>query len=1448
MHRPLPHALVLFMVYAVSAFAGTTHPEARDYIVVFHPLAQAGKGGSHQKVTHADRSMRAVVLASLKKASSPGQGPLVRRVFDRVFNGALVRLNGAQRSMLAADPRVRSIERDWTLRGAGQGFEEIGLQEARRLRDPNGLSLRGDGIIVAVLDSGIDYTHPDLGGGFGDGFKVAWGLDLVNGDADPMDDEGHGTHVAGIIAASGAFNGIAPNVRLYAIKVLDGRAEGRASVIIAGIEAALDPDGDPVTDDGADILNLSLHGAGHAGDALALAVDAARDAGALVVVSAGNLGDGQAMGSPASARGALTVAALDGRAPASFSTRGPGVPFTLKPELSAPGVAVRSTWLGGGERTLNGTSAAAPHVSGAAALLMQQQPDWDVETIKTFLIHGAESLGVLNPFEVGAGRINLGDLENSGVLISPSVLNFGVVDPDQDMWEAQAQLRVINNSAPQTFTLSRSSSWDLPQGIALSIEPNSFNLVTGTAQDVLIRLSIDNSRTGLSPEPFLADGGLLLLRTLAGDRRIPTAFRKAHHVSFNLDGPHEGHVEVVGVNQRGLFHQGPLNVSWRRALSPGSYQVIAALKPLTGEGRGVLTAQTVTLDDDMTLNPFAQTHALTLDAVDQTGKPLEPLPSRVTAFVDHAPSDTRVAVSMDGQGIPFDAAPIAEDFRVQLVGHLMRPNHGDFLGFQAHFENGVAGPAHVSVDQRDLTPLHIVHKGGLPSAGGYLPEYRIHTDDGRSASALPFVDNQSDAAPFYARVYEPVAEGPAIYRGIDLGGTSGADLGGLVTVIQPGRVAQAERQSGARLFDLPNHVVSGALGPATPTLGVRGGLGANELILPSPEAVFRDGIGNGPFVENILWRITGPDDQTFETGEVETLRGAVPTRGGGPGIWRFEGNWRGRFRGGPAQGSFSQVFDTQRTDRSAPRLLSLTLFDHEGNPSDVLTADSIFELRLDEVNLGIVRLTLDVGDGPRDAALLESNVGLLRFKPPPLQPGTTTSIAILAQDTEGNLTRFAVDHAYSIGRRRIIPWVVNNQTWTSRIALFNAGDQDSDITLEALDRQGVVRQQQFSLGAGQLRVDQAADLFPDLSGYNLTVVADRNHVYPAFLTLTQRDEGPPSPSQTLAMDVDQLTNRLMFANIAGEGAGALVLSAPNQDPEAETPVLMTLHRGAGMVEPVAVQLQGRRPLALIANQLFPSLKTGEDAWITARAKDGTQLAGTTFSFNSRNEPSMAIALQMHDHLQVVPWMVNNPSWRAQLTLQNLGKEPVLITAKAHASNGDVFEKTLLLDADTTTRKTAQTLFPDLNGYSLELRGDGPFAVAERLVLLDDESETDGSPAQTGAVNRRERAERLLFPYLPGDQVPAIVLSAPAVEGETRVRLTAYNSAGFVDQTEITLQDAAPSACLLSDLFSLQNETPDLAVLIESLDQVPLVGVSFIFNQRGEPSLTRAYGLPRSGDD
>ncbi|MFD6139864.1 S8 family serine peptidase [Promicromonospora sp. NPDC060271] len=263
----------------------------------------------------------------------------------------------------------------------------------------------GTGVDVAVLDTGIDPTHPDLAD------QVAASASFVPTEDYVEDYIGHGTHVASTIAGTGAASdglerGVAPDARLHVGKVLDSNGQGLESWIIAGMEwAARDQD--------ARVVSMSLGGepAG-ADDPMAQALDElTAETGALFVTAAGN-GGPRTISTPALADSALTVGAVDATDTLSeFSSTGPALDGGIKPEVTAPGVdvlAARSQLVRGSGMytTMSGTSMATPHVAGTAALVAAAHPEWTAQQIKEAIVSTAVATPAYMAFEAGSGRVD----------------------------------------------------------------------------------------------------------------------------------------------------------------------------------------------------------------------------------------------------------------------------------------------------------------------------------------------------------------------------------------------------------------------------------------------------------------------------------------------------------------------------------------------------------------------------------------------------------------------------------------------------------------------------------------------------------------------------------------------------------------------------------------------------------------------------------------------------------------------------------------------------------------------------------------------------------------------------------------------------------------------------------------------------------------------------------
>ncbi len=243
---------------------------------------------------------------------------------------------------------------------------------------------RGKGVKLVVIDTGIDMTHPELSG------ILKGGWNAISTAATFNDDNGHGTHCSGTIAAKDddqGVVGVAPQIDLYGVKVLDANGSGTFDDVIAGMLWAVE--------NKMEVASMSL-GASSGNQALADAVEAMRKGGVILIAAAGN--SGGSVGYPAAYPGAIAIAASDSKDKlASFSSRGPQV------AVIAPGVAVKSTYMGGGYDTLSGTSMATPHVAGLTALYVATHKGATPEAARAALAAASTKLAGVPDIGQGAG-------------------------------------------------------------------------------------------------------------------------------------------------------------------------------------------------------------------------------------------------------------------------------------------------------------------------------------------------------------------------------------------------------------------------------------------------------------------------------------------------------------------------------------------------------------------------------------------------------------------------------------------------------------------------------------------------------------------------------------------------------------------------------------------------------------------------------------------------------------------------------------------------------------------------------------------------------------------------------------------------------------------------------------------------------------------------------------
>ena len=521
-----------------------------------------------------------------------------------------------------------------------QSSELVGATKVHDLLTDSGELITGKGVIVAILDTGVDYTHPDLGESIGNDQKVLGGFDFVDNDEDPIDIDGHGTAVAGVIAANGQIKGIAPEASLLAYRVVDRMGNVKSTDLLRALERA--------SQDGADVINLSL-GTKEEIEVLSYAVQNIVDSGIVVVAATGNSGE-RTFGEPAGRKGVIAVGAtlnnvstprdaeviinqdgfeliaatMNGSLPAPngvtgnlvyvhfarsndvdslnltgkialaerggdtgelvyfsekeanvaakgaigliihdyvdrglffgnligehnppdyngtipvvsitqrdgeylidmlvngddvevsilthrsaqlmadrvafFSSVGPVSPFYVKPDIVAPGVSVNTTSINGKYSVVDGTSFAAPHVAGAASLLLQLHPDLTPELVVGILSPTSKVLS--NQYRVivsssiqGSGRLDVFSAINSPLALNPHYLIFHLAEGQPIDVQTLKIISLVNDDVSVMMNVS----WNFDSNVSLSAEYYNIDVKGNLPSEITITASLLGSNPG----------------------------------------------------------------------------------------------------------------------------------------------------------------------------------------------------------------------------------------------------------------------------------------------------------------------------------------------------------------------------------------------------------------------------------------------------------------------------------------------------------------------------------------------------------------------------------------------------------------------------------------------------------------------------------------------------------------------------------------------------------------------------------------------------------------------------------------------------------------------------------------------------------------------------------------------------------------------------------------
>ncbi|SIR74611.1 S8 family serine peptidase [Micromonospora avicenniae] len=717
----------------------------------------------------------AVQAARVAALADVQQLPLIGAVAGHVPKKSDATAKLATNSLLAG---AKKVWLDRKVRATGLATSAAPIAAAPKAGKPGGSDLdwnldqisapdawksgyTGKGVRVAVLDTGADFTHPDLAG------RVVDKADFTVEGGDAVDHNGHGTHTASTIAGTGAAahgdrRGVAPDANLVIGKVLDDNGFGDDSQIIKAVEWAAER---------ADVINMSLGGEApdDGNDPLALAVDAAsRKTGALFVVSSGN--SGGPISAPGSASTALTVGAVDRNGKlAAFSSRGPLVDTSVaKPELVAPGVDIVAARAAGTNlqdpidqyyEGSTGTSMAAPHVAGAAALLAQRHPDWKADRLKAALVGAADPMTGVDPYAVGAGRLNA-ERALSGPTSDQPTVDLGTFSYPQSGTET-ATLTWTGDSTPATVNLDldvtavNHDGTAAPRG-AVTLTTSKVKVKRGSTASTTLR--INRAALAASPGYYLAT----VTARVSGHEPVattPVSFYvepRSFDLTVNtkpMAGTAEGAENWAGVlvtnlddpliSAGGAFIEQGESVTVR--VAAGRYAITggySSYDPATDAQQGAYVG-----DTDVAINGD---RSITLDPA--TARP-------VTAVVDGAPTTPLLAsfiyqqTTKNGQSWWNSVTGLGGGAKVS-VSPLREPSIGSLRAYSAFFLQSPKGTA-------DPYAYDLAHEytGGVPAD----PTYRVSKAEQAELARVDERFNQMDSPEMYTSLRRAMFAPDGVY-------------------------------------------------------------------------------------------------------------------------------------------------------------------------------------------------------------------------------------------------------------------------------------------------------------------------------------------------------------------------------------------------------------------------------------------------------------------------------------------------------------------------------------------------------------------------------------------------------------------------------------------------------------------------------------------------------------
>lgn len=711
------------LLHSDSTHAGpdVSDPQALVELIVRFQAPPLGRGIEAAKggALDAERDALYRTLSALQVgAAKQGREATVLHDYRRAFNGMALTAPRWMRSHLEALPQVDHVltfpvmavappqSNATPVRATAREFEVNRIIGATRVH--NELDLRGQGVLIGVLSSGIDYMHPDLGGGIGPEFTVVGGYDFVNDDADPMDDVGLGTLAAGLIAGDAGprsrwYRGVAHDARLLAIKVIGEDASYHyvsVSTMLAGLDYALDPDGDPATDDVPEVLYIGAYRSVdpfNASDPMAEAVNTIVEAGIVCVASGDGYKTFQNVPSPANAERAITVGATTAEDELASTTLFGPTQFTYlsKPDVLSPGFSVEATQpLSRGSKygmSWGGAPTAAAHVAGAVALLLEDDPTLQPDQVKSKIVHGALDLN-LPVRQQGGGRLDVYEALQRAVVVTPTAASFGQLPATEQVTTERTFTFQNTGMAPVSYDLALQIF--RARGVQLRLSRQQMTIAPGASETVTLSFTADPAEVPYldSPRDYLA----ALVATNA-DETIELQLSFGHVNQLSVDFEQTPDLFYIIDDDVRRFY--PTSSALRWPVPKGTYSIMAAYSNVDLNGD---THLRYVVRDDVAvegqtaqmLSPSLAKHAVDFDLRGADGQPITAdyqalqlqNPAAANGFVQTYPFMRSVQLAPASlQFSTFSAA-----YRVDVLLHNLSDPSGDDYTFRFSITDGIS--------------------------------------------------------------------------------------------------------------------------------------------------------------------------------------------------------------------------------------------------------------------------------------------------------------------------------------------------------------------------------------------------------------------------------------------------------------------------------------------------------------------------------------------------------------------------------------------------------------------------------------------------------------------------------------------------------------------------------------------------------------------------------------